>query len=77
MDAGERAIGADLGADRRELAQADRGIDRIGGARPAAAELDHRKPDRAHVDLFDEAGRPRRRVDEDRGARQKLMRTRR
>ena len=44
------ASGADLGADRGELGQADRGVDRIGGARPAAAKLDDRKPDRAHVD---------------------------
>ena len=55
VHAGQRRVRADLGPDRRELGQADRRVDRVGGARPAAAKLDDRKPDRAHIDADDEA----------------------
>ena len=37
-------------AQRRDLGEADAVVDRVGLARPAAAEADDRHPDRAHVD---------------------------
>ena len=74
MHAGERGVRADLGADRGKLGQAHRGIDRIGGARPAAAKLDDGEPDRAHVDPDHEAMCLRQRVDEHRRPRQSHVR---
>ena len=57
MHAGERRIGADFSPDRGKFGQTNRRVDFISGARPAAAKLDDREPDRAHVDAGDEAAR--------------------
>ena len=65
---------AELRRRGRRAGQADRGIDRVGGARAPAAEFDHRHADRAHVDLGDEARPRRRRADDDAGARQQRRR---
>ena len=64
------------GRPRRRSARARSGRRRGRSRRrraPGRRRVDHGEPDRANVDLFDEPGRPRRRVDQDRGARQKLM----
>ena len=56
----ERPLGTDVLAERRQFRQANRRIDRVGGARPAAAEFDDREPDCAHVDVRDNKPAPAR-----------------
>ena len=76
MHAGERRVGADFSPDRGEFGQTNRRVDFISGARTAAAKLDDREPDCAHVNAGDEASRFGRRVDEHRRLRQLLFRAR-
>ena len=81
MDKGERGVRPGLGAELREIGEADSMIDGVGRPRTAAAELDHRETDGAHVDGRNHAAAPRRRFDEDfrgwqygAGAGEKVMR---
>ena len=55
MDHRERAARADLVAEADELGQPDGMVDRILGARPAAAERHDRKAERARIDGGDDA----------------------
>src|ERR1700727_2699685 len=76
MHAGEWRVGADFSPDRGEFGQTNRRVDRVGGARPGAAQLDHREPDRANVDADDKASRLGSRIGEHRRLRQRPMRAR-
>ena len=53
MDDGERLIGADRRAHAAHVREADRGIDRVLGAPPAAPEVDDEQADGSRVDLGD------------------------
>ena len=60
MDAGERRVGLDRGAEAEQELEPDGVVDGVAGAAAAAADLDHGEAEGAGVDGGDEAGRRRR-----------------
>ena len=61
VDAGERRVGLDDGAEADQALEPDGVVDRVAGAAAAAAELDHGEAEAAGVDGGDEAVAVRRR----------------
>ena len=62
VDAGERRVGIDRGAEPDQVLEAHRVVDGVAGPAPPAPELDHGEPERPRVDRRDEARASRRHV---------------